>query len=250
MSTAEIRRRAPAAAVLSENAIAAISAALEQAESVADFFGRADAIVGDDASRFELPTDLGEPDPLEVASKQGSIDVENAIAVHQYLGEMDRANAADPRLWNYLAFVTFRSYMERRWPLEDGRKWKERAKRRWVLRNSTRGSLVRHGVSRLWWVAHLTYEPKQRYPLSARDPYGYTREAFRNEDRILALFDREVGALHPLVRVMLERAENGGDAARDRDFRDLMRTLTLVQGYRDLALIDPWDATGRATGGR
>lgn len=226
------------AAALTRSAHAALLVELERAESAADFLACADAIVTAPDARFELATDLGVPEQLEVTSRRGGIDTENAISVHGFLGEMDRANAADPRLWCYLALVTFRSYMERRWPLGSDGKWRERARNRWLMANATRGRLIRHGIARLWWISHLTYDPLNRFPLTVSDKYGHTRAVFSNEDRILALFDRELGAIEPLVRAVLERAAAvGGSAAEDKPFRDLMRTLNAVQGYRDIGLI-------------
>ena len=225
------------AAAVAEAAHVQITMALSEAEDAKDFLARVDAILSRPESRLELAVDLGVPDPLDPSAKQGSIDSENAISVFEYLGEMDRANAADPRLWTYLAFVTYRSYMEERWPLLHMAKWQNRVQNRWLMTNPNRGRLIRHGIARLWWVTHLTFDPKGQHVLSVDDPYAYTREAFRNEDRILALFDREVGAIGPVVRAMLERAAVGGDVARDQDFRLLMRSLTLVAGYQDVGLI-------------
>lgn len=225
------------AAAMTDAARIALHQALDVAESPGDFLGRADAILIDPTSRLELPVDLGRPDPLDPTARQGGIDSENAILVHQYLGEMDRANAADPRLWNYLALVTYREYMEARWPLDGRDGWRNRARDRWLIASPSRGRLIRHGIARLWWVAHLTFDREQRYTLSERDPYGYTREIFRNEDRIIATLDREIGALDALRRAVLERAALGGEAAKDVPFRDLMRTFNAIQGYRDIGLI-------------
>ncbi len=225
------------AAAVAEAAHVQIALALAETEDPKDFLARVDAILSRPESRLELAVDLGLPDLLDPSAKQGSIDAENAISVFEYLGEMDRANAADPRLWTYLAFVTYRSYMEERWPLLHMAKWQNRVQSRWLMTNPARGRLIRHGIARLWWVTHLTFDSKGQHVLSADDSYAYTREAFRNEDRILAVFDREVGAVGPVARTMLERAAAGGDAARDKDFRDLMRSLTLVAGYQDVGLI-------------
>lgn len=225
------------AAAVTDSAHVQISLALSTAEGPADFLSLVDGILARPESRLALPVDLGVLDPLDPSAKQGNIDSDNAISVFEYLGEMDRANAADARLWTYLAFVTYRPYMEERWPLMHMVNWQNRVRNRWLMTNPTRGRLVRHGISRLWWITHLTFDPKRQFALSSMDPYAYTREVFKNEDRILALFDREIGAIAPLGRAMLERAALGGDASRDRDFRDLLRSLTLVAGYRDLGLI-------------
>ena len=59
--------------------------------------------------------------------------------MYEYLGVMDPANASDRRLWTYLAFATYRDYMEARWPLAEVRNWKNRAETRWLMPAPTAG---------------------------------------------------------------------------------------------------------------
>jgi hypothetical protein len=222
-------------------ALISIKAALNEAQSPADFLAEADAILAKPASLLELPFDTDEPEPLDPGGEnQSGRDVDNAPRVYEFLGELDRANASDRRLWTYLAFVTYREYMTARWPLDGVKNWKNRVETRWLMLNATRGRLVRHGVSRLWWIASLTYDPHLEHSLTkaSGDRFAYTRAALRNEDRVLGLFDREAGALPGLVRTVLEHASVGGARATDDHLRALMKELTLVYGYRDLAALD------------
>jgi len=225
---------------LTLEAMVALQSALEAAHDPADFLAHADAIVGREENRLELPLDLGAPAPLDTSTGPGR-DAENAPRVYEYLGALDRANASDRRLWTYLAFSTYREYMQERWPLDEVRNWKGRVKDRWMMGSASRGRLIRHGVARLWWVSSLTYDPKTKYSLSraAGDPFAYTREAFRNEDRLNALFDREAGAVPELVRSVLEHAAQGGARGTDNHLRALMKEITLVYGYRDISYLDP-----------
>ena len=231
----------PWTAALTTPALNAVNAALVEAEDPEEFLGRVDVILRRAGALHALALDHGAPDPLDASTRQGGIDVENAVSVQRYLGVMDRANAASAPFWTYSAFVTYRAYMEERWPLHDLKKedsWRSRARDRWLLLSPSRGKLIRHGIARLWWVADLTVDIEQKYPLSMHDAYAYTRETFRNEDRIINIFDREVGAIPALMRAVLERAAAGGRAAEDKPFRDLMRAFTLVDGYREVSLLD------------
>lgn len=231
----------PWTAALTTPALNAVNGALTEAEDAADFFGRVDVILRRPGALHALAVDHGAPDPLDASTRQGGIDVENAVSVHRYLGVMDRANAASAPFWTYTAFVTYRAYMEERWPLHGLKKedsWRSRARDRWLLLSPSRGKLIRHGVARLWWVADLTVDMEQKHPLSIDDPYGYTRETFRNEDRIINIFDREVGAIPALMRAVLERAAVGDHVADDKPFRNLMRAFTLVDGYREVAMVE------------
>jgi hypothetical protein len=80
---------------------------LERAASPEEFLAAATAVVEDRAHQLLLPVDWGNPEPLHIgfAGAQGR-DVPNAELVYEYVGALDRANAADGRLWTYLAFAT------------------------------------------------------------------------------------------------------------------------------------------------
>lgn len=233
----------PEARALTESALLDIYNALETAVSPKEFFSSVDAIITKSDNQLRLPVSLGTPDPLKVEGNR-AVDVDNAPLVHQYLGEMDRANASDARLWSYLALATYRQYMEKRWPLKvtsvDTDAWKRRVKDRWILHTGsvTRGRLVRHGIARLWWVSHLTYEPKAGEGIAKGAPYAYAREVFKSEDRLNALFDREVGAYPKVMRAVLDHAANLGEKATDKYLHKIMQYLTLVHGYRDVAILD------------
>lgn len=237
-----MKQQTPEAKALTESALIELFDCLESASSPEEFLYIADAIIGNPRNLLFLPVDLGYSDSLTVKGSRG-VDIKNASLVHQYLGEMDKANAADARLWVYLSFGTYRNYMERRWPLmiasEDSESWKRRARDRWLLHpgSITRGRLVRHGIARLWWVAHLTYRPSAREGLAKDDPYAYTREVFKSEDRINAIFDREVGALPTIASAVLEHAASLGSDATDKYLQRIMQYLTLVNGYRDVGIL-------------
>jgi hypothetical protein len=232
------------ARALTFEALVKLKAALDGAESPDDFLASADAIIKMPENLLTLPFDTGSADPLDAGSAGDTgRDVDNAPQVYEFLGALDRANASDRRLWTYLAFAVYRDYMEKRWPLTEVRNWKSRVQDRWLMLNASRGKLVRNGISRLWWVTSLTYDAKCKHALSkmSGDPFAYTREVFRNEDRINSLFDREAGALPVLVRSVLEHASQGGAYGTDKHLAGLMKELTLVYGYRDIGFLDSDD---------
>ena len=230
-----------AARALTGIALHDLQEALEIADRPEDFLAHATFIVTNPVNTLALPYDSEDPDPLTIGSSGArGRDVDNAAPVYEFVGAIDRANASDGRLWTYLAFVTYREYMEQRWPLV-GDKWKNRVRDRWLLTRSTRGSLIRHGIARLWWVTNLTYDPHLEQPLtsSSGDPFAYTKAVFGNEDRVLGLFDREAGAVPSVVRGVLDHVEADPSRSADKYVRKLMKEVTLAYGYRDLmALTD------------
>lgn len=226
------------AGALTGSALIALSDALGQAATPSDFLAQADAIIGKPENRLLLPTSFGRPDPIHPATAGEGPDSANGPTVFEYIGVLDPSNASDPRLWTFLAFSTYRSYMEERWPLVAEANWKNRVHDRWLLRGATRGRLVRHGIARLWWITNLTHDAKCKYPLSKvnGDPYAYTRAVFGNEDRLLALFDREAGGISSVVRAVLEHVGRDAAYGRGSHVRKLMKELTLVMGFRDLGV--------------
>lgn len=71
---------------------------------------------------------------------------------------------------------------------------------------------------------------------TADDPCAYTRVELRNEDRLLAIFDREAGGYPPLARSVLEHVAGNAAYENGKYSRDLLKDLTLVLGFRDLGL--------------
>lgn len=239
----------PEAKAFTESAVLDLFAALKSADTPEQFLSQCDAILANHNNLLALPVNLGIPDMPSIQGTR-AVDVGNAPLVHEYLGELKPADAADARLWNFLALGTYRSYMEKRWPLvvtgSDIQKWKGRVRDRWILPlgSVTRGKLVRHGISRLWWVAHLTYSPNTSQGRTKDDAYAYTREVFQSEDRLNAIFDREVGAFPSVRLAVLEHAANLGALATDKHIQRVMQYLKLVHGYRDFGVMERADIEG------
>jgi len=226
---------------LKSEALLQIQSALSEASSSEDFLAQADAVVHQSRNLLELPFETSAPDALYLGeSGERGRDVANAPLVYEFLGAMDPANASDPRLWTYLSFVTYRDYMDKRWPLNGVSNWKSRAETRWMMPRVNRGILVRHGIARLWWIASLTHDPTLRYPLSSdsEDPFAYTSAVLANEDRINAFFDREAGAIPAVIRCVLEYVDKDPRFHSDNYIRKLMKEITLTYGYRDLGAVD------------
>lgn len=224
--------------VLTEAAIKHLIDALDQAVDSSDFFTRADAILNNMDNLLQLPVPLGQADSLTLGD-----DGENSTIIHEYIGEKDRANAADPRLWTYLAFVTYRCYMEQRWPVKGVNKWKERIRDRWFFTNPSRRNLTRHGIARLWWIACLTWDKTGDLPLSSKrnDPYAYTRQALHTEDYVVSIFERKIGAMPNVVYAVLEHLSEEHTKSSGKYAQSLLKSLRLAHGYRDIGLLNDSD---------
>lgn len=111
-----------------------------------------------------------------LTGKDSGNDIENAIMIHKAFKDVLKpVQAADRRLWIALAHTVFYPYMISRWPVENE-----------VNENGTNGTitdryfasrgLFRNGISRLYWMAELTYDSEKD------DPYEYTRFLMEYQD--------------------------------------------------------------------
>lgn len=173
-------------------------------------------------------------------NRRAEQDIRNARMLHRYLGPLSRAEASDPRLWTYLSCVQFREYTESRWPLDPDGKWRRRVRDRWIVKNGSRSELVRNAISRLWWAAHVAWDPHHERPLSRQtgDPYAYLTVLLAREDRFLQLIDRDTGTAAPVLFSLLDHIRESEDHAGEGYIREIAKEAILVMGYRELAAID------------
>ncbi|WP_353508752.1 DUF6339 family protein [Intrasporangium sp.] len=224
---------------LTEKAVRDIRLHSEEAESPSAFLESVDEVLRNSDNLLQLPFPTGGlPDLVVVDSSREVAEVANAQALYQALGAMPRVAASDPRLWNYLALGPMREYMNARWSLEGTRNWRGRLADRWLLNRATMGSLIRHGVARLWWLAELTYDASQERPLSAgsRNEWAYLEAALLKEDRVMAVFDRDFGSIPGVRFALLEHLTALGDRATQSTVRSMAKEITLLNGYRDLCV--------------
>lgn len=184
----------------------------------------------------EIDTKIEWDDGCELRTPQGDItyDLLNAIEIHRHLGALTPAQATDQRLWTRLSHIEFRKYMQQRFPLERYADSTEKAtrfvRRRYFLADSQARSLMRNGISRLWWAAHLTVDHERE------DPYELTAVLLAKLDIAKNLLERSMGRSRSVLVGFLDFLnENAdtllapGDAARE-NIRQLSRFVNLAGG--------------------
>lgn len=183
------------------------------------------------AGRFYLAESRVQVDRLPellVPSATGELfELENAVALHSALASLSPSQAADERLWVWLAHGPYWTYMRNRWPAENATN-----SRNYVLEHYFLGdarTLVRHGLARLWWFGYSTYVP------DARDPYALTRLMLHTTDARQSLLERKFWRNKYVLHALLSRVEywlgQGFDfyAPRER-FRRLCKTFNTYGG--------------------
>lgn len=218
----------------SSDAVDQLALSLNRAESIDEFMGSISSI----AARAEFIHDLD----WEFRSDTPVLpddDGKAAVLIYEWLGPMPPVQAADPRLWTFLSLVTFRDYSMARWPLIT-KEWKNRVRDRWLMRTGNRRDLVRNSIARLWWAAHFTHDFTLNRPLTSKysDPYRYTMLLLGNQDRFVAIMERDIGMIQHLVFAILEHIDSDARFQTGSYAKDLMKELTLVAGYKELSFVD------------
>jgi len=161
-------------------------------------------------------------------------DVENAILLYEAM-EINLTTASDQRLWTCLTHTLFWDYMKKRWPLEslDKDRRLSRIKDRYHLRSLSLNNLSRNGISRLWWMAHLTADEDRK------DKYELTRVLGSRQDLIAGLLERFIGSNLNIRKSILNfLSENKMYLENEDKRRELLKQINLVGGVKNLPLLD------------
>ncbi|MBR7941035.1 DUF6339 family protein [Burkholderia cenocepacia] len=187
----------------------------------------------------DLPEDL-----LLLPDESSDHDLENAQRLYEALHGLTLIQASDPRLWTYLAHVTFWRYMRKRWPIEKRAKGEDLEsgygtvlKRYFLVGDRSRG-VIRHGIARLWWAGYTCYiegqEPEQSFALakplfSKQDVYASFMERAFSKNKTL---------MQAVLRPLLKRYTEGRPFDVRDEVRALAKHLVLVGGVTILDAID------------
>ncbi len=107
-------------------------------------------------------------------------DFNSAVSIYEAFKDLKLIQAADPRLWVYLAHVDLYPYMIKRW--DDAYLGKSSNPSKyildhWFLASSAQSSLLRHALSGLWWAVYLSVDESK-----GEEKYELTKILFRQLD--------------------------------------------------------------------
>lgn len=171
-------------------------------------------------------------------------DFENAVLLHKTFPNLTLFQARDPRLWTRLCHVEYWYYMRKRWPVERYLEGKDKKAEvnileRYFVPQSQGRSLIRNGMARLWWSAHLSYCP------GYEDPYELTRVLMSSLDITQSILERSIGRASGVVTGLLEfllihknELLTGGTANRNK-IRHLIKYLNMCGGISILDFLSP-----------
>lgn len=212
----------PIQTILSNSQLATMRQRVEAESSVKLIYAKGD--------HYPLPTDAqllntlievpGEPPQLLTAGSRADEEADNAIKVYEYLGPLNRTQAADPRLWTTLTHTTFWDYCRRRWPV--GRKDSAYILEHWFEKpGGGLGALRRNAISRLWWAANLTVAPWEADQalahLQSSDRFKFTRVLLSQAQIFQDILEREYGSNLRLRTLLLSSLEQQLPSVSNRD---------------------------------
>lgn len=130
------------------------------------------------------------------------LDIENAMRVHAALRHLTPLQARDPRLWTRLTHVDCWDYMRKRWQVEKHMSKTDKAVRfvrsRYFVPQSQSRALLRNGIARLWWTAHVSCDPERE------NPYELTTVLLSTLDITQQILERGLGRAPNVIQAFLE----------------------------------------------
>ena len=159
----------------------------------------------------------GEAFQLDMSADNGeSTDLENIKRVHKHMAGLSESQASDERIWAAYALSEFAEYMRYRWTCKS----EIDMMNHYFFSYSPKRSLFRHGIARLWWIGHLTYDPKKD-----GNKYELTEFVCSKQDHINLLLDINFGNNPDIVRAVIQALVDSEKEGIAVD-RDMVRLLS------------------------
>lgn len=158
------------------------------------------------------------------AEKPELTDLENVKRVYKNMSMLSESQASDERIWAAYTLSVFADYMRYRWYPDS----ETAMMNRYFFSYSPKRSLFRNGISRLWWIGHLTYDPNR-----AGDKYELTEYICKRQDNINLLLDINFGNNPSIVRAVIQSlidAEKSGIAVDREKTRKLSEYINTLGG--------------------
>lgn len=156
------------------------------------------------------------------AEKPETTDVENIKRVHKYMSGLSESQASDERIWSAYTLSVFADYMRYRWPSDSEKAMMDH----YFFSFSPKRSLFRNGISRLWWIGHLTYDASRE-----GNKFELTEYVCSKQDNINLLLDinfsNNPAIVRAAIQALMDSEKQGVYIDRDvvRDLSQYVNTL-------------------------
>lgn len=159
----------------------------------------------------------------------GSIDIENAKTLYTHLKDITVTQASDERFWSGLEHGQFWDYMRNRWGSVNVTALKESSiLTHFFFAHGSKKSMFMNTLSRLWWLAKLTYDETREEPFELLDFFKTdfsTKIMLFSSNGYFSNFEITSALLETLIAY-----EKDGNRASRRLFTGLSEYLNVLGG--------------------
>ncbi|MBW9151462.1 DUF6339 family protein [Clostridium estertheticum] len=173
-------------------------------------------------------------------TRREHMDLENTKLVYEAMMDLTIPQAIDERLWAYLTHVIFWDYMRVRWDIEKLKDTSDLVniiKERYFVPGDSTKSLVRNGISRLWWYGKVTYDTSYSNPFALTEILLSTQDIAQN--LMERAYSRNETVLKAILRVLYDMKLKGKPLPNVDSFRKITKDINRVGG---IAILDNLDA--------
>lgn len=190
-------------------------------------------LIMDQSQFLEIPSEVVEDSLLNLKMSEGDqhFEVQNCLAVYNYLQGISPYEARDERLWCFLTHTALLEYTRSRWPIpEDDDKAISHIETHFFAR--TNRQIERdNAASRLWWMAHLCTRVA-----GVSQEEALTAFLYRSDVRANIIERPTVAQSKNVFTVILKaliKSASGQKALFERTaFRKVMMELNSIGGFK------------------
>lgn len=146
-------------------------------------------------------------------------DFINAKMLYEALKHINETQASDESLWTGIALNEGYDYMMYRWGFDHSTKFEYR----WNFYTKGKRGYIHHGIARLWWFAHMTFDA------SRNDPYELTEYGLINQSYLTKLAYRNYSNSPRIVHAVLS-------AMKECDEQKKITYNHTVELYKEVSL--------------
>lgn len=184
-----------------------------------------DAHVSSYTNQIELETD-----------GKGSYDFINSKKIYTYFNDLSALEANDKRLWVRLTHDHFHKYVVKRWMTNTSKSvnFQQIIKERFFFEGDSQAARIRNGISRLWWIAHLTVDNNEE---DDTKKWRLTKAIFESQDFITSILERSLGMYENVRKGVLEYYVENPKAFGSNKSKTIQKLLKDINNYGGVSLI-------------
>ena len=170
------------------------------------------------------------PNEIKLKDKSGEKDdLENIKIMHTNLRHVEPRLLANEGVWVYCSHIYFWDYMQKRWVA--GREIsKKTIKERFFIGEQTDRGLLRNGISRLWFIGHMTYDENNK-----DNPYHLTEALMSNQEVLTSIAERPSLFRNNIFRIaMLNVVKKNPILLIREKLRELLMYFVFLTGVKRL----------------